>query len=525
VAEPQARKPGLLNYWGWGSGDLLGAGTTAVASTWLLYFYTTFCGLGVDAAAGLLAIPRIFDAFTCPLIGYISDNLRNTWIGRNIGRRKIFLMIAIPLLPSFALMWVSGQNFWYYLVTLLFFELVYNMVLIPWETLAAEMSKDYKEKAKFAGARMICAQSSAILASFLPTLIVNYLGKDSAVTFLINGAVFGGLSSLVVLLVVIFSWERPYTEQEKLIKPQPLNIVAGLMIPINMFRDLFSTLRIRAFRQHLAVYLGGYTSQDIFNAALPFFAATVMMGGIAVIGKLTIVMYTVQLISVMLAIRIVVRIGPAFAYRLAISSFIAACLLYLAMYYFLPPDFGPALKGMETNLLAGLLKGTNPTVLFWMLVPIALAGLGRGALNFIPWSVYNYLPDIDEAVTSQRREGIFAGVMTLVRKLAQAGTIYATGWVMKEGGYVKGGVTQTPEAIHVVVLVLVAGPIVVMLLGLLVALKFRLSAKTHVVLMKEIDRLRNGATTPETPESGAVVEDLTGWKYADLWGRRFKPKV
>jgi len=39
------------------------------------------------------------------------------------------------------------------------------------------------------------------------------------------------------------------------------------------------------------------------------------------------------------------------------------------------------------------------------------------------------------------------------------------------------------------------------------------------VLMDEIDRLRGGATEPATPESGAIVEDLTGWKYSQLWGR------
>ena len=34
--------------------------------------------------------------------------------------------------------------------------------------------------------------------------------------------------------------------------------------------------------------------------------------------------------------------------------------------------------------------------------------------------------DVDEAVTGQRREGIFAGVMTLVRKVAQSGAIILT---------------------------------------------------------------------------------------------------
>ena len=31
--------------------------------------------------------------------------------------------------------------------------------------------------------------------------------------------------------------------------------------------------------------------------------------------------------------------------------------------------------------------------------------------------------------------------------------------------------------------------------------------------------IRNGATEPETAESGRIVEDLTGWPYDQLWGR------
>ena len=52
--------------------------------------------------------------------------------------------------------------------------------------------------------------------------------------------------------------------------------------------------------------------------------------------------------------------------------------------------------------------------------PVVVAGLGRGALNYIPWSVYNYMPDVDEIVTGRRREGAFAGVMTFIRKLMQS---------------------------------------------------------------------------------------------------------
>ncbi|MFT3996360.1 MAG: MFS transporter [Asticcacaulis sp.] len=519
------RKPSWINYWGWGSGDMLGAGAQAVITGWLAYFFTTFCGLSIEETGLILGLPRLLEAITCPLIGYISDNLRHTWIGRKVGRRKLFLMITIPLLPSFALIFMTGHTFYYYLITFIIFEFLYTMFLIPWETLAAEMTKDYKEKAKFAGARMIIAQSSAILASYLPTLIIQHFGgKDSPSTFFIMAAIFGVLFSIVVLIVVFTSWERPYTEEEKLIQPEPLNASAMLMIPVNMFRDLFSTLRIKAFRQHLSIYLGGYLSQDVFNTALPFFVATVLMGATLIISQLMTVMYFAQLISVMIAINVVIRTGPVLAYRVAICFFMAALALYFGFYLLAPAGFSQNLNAVSGNIFESFGQG-NFGLVFWLFVPIVLAGLGRGTLNFVPWSVYNYLPDVDEAVTGQRREGIFAGVMTLVRKFAQSGAIVLTTTLIGMGGYVsppKGStevIQQTPHAIHTLVLVFVGLPTAIMIIGAIISWSFRLNAKSHAVLVHEVERLRAGETEAESPESKEIVESLTGWKYEKLWGR------
>ncbi len=505
------RVPTWRNYWGWGAGDLLGAGAQAVITGWLFYFFTTFCGLTAVESGLILGLPRLLEAISCPLIGYVSDNLRHSRIGRRIGRRRVFLLIVLPLLPCFALVFVTGHTFTYYLLAFIAFELLYTMFLIPWETLAAEMSKDYAEKAKFAGARMIVAQGSAVLASYLPTLLINQFGgKDSAEPFFWMAAIFGGLFSLVVLIVLLASWERPYTEAELRQPVERLSLQEALRIPGRMFRDLASTLRIRAFRQHLSLYLGGYLSQDIFNTAFPIFVATVLMGAVGAtlaISQLMTAMYLAQLLSVMVAIRVVIKVGPLYAYRVAITLFITAALLYGWLYLRQRGGTAPA-----------------PSAL-WLFGPIVLAGLGRGTLNFVPWSVYNYLPDIDEAVTGQRREGIFAGVMTLVRKLAQSVALISTGLLIDLGGYVSPKsrpgevVLQSPEAIHTVVLVLVLGPLLAMLLGLAGAWRFRLNAASHWVLVNEVERLRAGATEAETPASRRIVEELTGWRFEDLWGR------
>lgn len=209
---PAARPVRWFNYLAYGSNDVLGAGSMAVISGWVLIFYTQFCGLEAWEAALIFTVARVLDAIASPVIGHLSDAMGDTPLGRRFGRRRFFILAAIPLLPSFAIMWVAGQSFWYYLVTYVLFELVYAMEIIPYETLAAEMGRDYRTKAKFAGVRILFAQASAILAGFLPGMLIGALGKDSPLTFLYMGILFSALFMVTAGLLYRFSWERPAAE-------------------------------------------------------------------------------------------------------------------------------------------------------------------------------------------------------------------------------------------------------------------------------------------------------------------------
>jgi oligogalacturonide transporter len=54
--------------------------------------------------------------------------------------------------------------------------------------------------------------------------------------------------------------------------------------------------------------------------------------------------------------------------------------------------------------------------------------------------------------------------------------------------------------------------------GMLISTRFRLSRATHDVLMGEIEHLRGGGRDPTSETAREVVQDLTGWEYARLWG-------
>ncbi|WP_035895256.1 MFS transporter, partial [Kluyvera ascorbata] len=208
----RTRKIGLVNYFAYGSGDFLGAGTTALTAAWLLYFYTTFCGLSPIEATFIFATARVLDAVVSPLMGFLTDNFGSTWFGKRFGRRKFFILLGIPCVFSYSFMWIGEMSFWYYLVTYLIFDVVYTMILVPYETLVPEMTDDFKQKTKFSGARIGMAQMSAILASFLPGILLTHFGKDNAVSFFYASLVFSVLCALMLTFVWFFTWERPREE-------------------------------------------------------------------------------------------------------------------------------------------------------------------------------------------------------------------------------------------------------------------------------------------------------------------------
>jgi oligogalacturonide transporter len=311
------------------------------------------------------------------------------------------------------------------------------------------------------------------------------------------GVLFAALFMATAGLLYLFSWERPPAEVAALRAAG-----AGTSRPgagaalVGLYRNLFSTLRIRAFRLHLGMYLGGYISQDVFNAAFTFFVVFALGGSIAVAGSIMASMYVVQLIAVAITIQWASRGSPARAYQLAAFSFAAGVVALLILWG------------------TGARSGSH---LLW--IPIVLAGLGRGALNYIPWATYNYMADVDEIVTGRRREGAFAGVMTFVRKFTQSAAVAGVTAAMSAGGFVSGATVQTPQAVATIAVVLGVGTLAMLTFGVIVSARFRLDARTHAILMEEIERFRRAPHQAPSREARSVAEDLTGWPHETLWGR------
>lgn len=109
-------------------------------------------GLGMDPRlVGIIGfLPRIFDAVSDPLVGYISDNTRSRW-----GRRRPFIFVgAIVAGLVFAAMWQfpDGMSksfyFWFFLAGLITYFLTYTVYATPFVAFGYEMTPDYHERTR-----------------------------------------------------------------------------------------------------------------------------------------------------------------------------------------------------------------------------------------------------------------------------------------------------------------------------------------------------------------------------------------
>ena len=122
--------------------------------------------LGVNPAwlGCAAAITRAWDAFSDPMMGYISDNTRSRW-----GRRKPYILAgAIATAATFAGLWLlpAGLDhkiyFAYFLVMSLLYYTSTTVYCVPYISMGYELSDNYHERTSLMGYRMFFVGISGI---------------------------------------------------------------------------------------------------------------------------------------------------------------------------------------------------------------------------------------------------------------------------------------------------------------------------------------------------------------------------
>ncbi|MBN1531293.1 MAG: MFS transporter [Spirochaetes bacterium] len=436
---------------GFGAGDIFGGGSLVIIGFFYLYFLTDVLLISPVLAGTVFLVSKVWDAVTDPFMGIISDRTR-TRFGR---RRPYFLAGVVLVFLSFTMMWFpvdftqEMHRFAFVLAAYVFFATSYTIVMIPYFSLASELTTDYNERTSLTTFRMIFSMVSSLTCALIPMEIVkSFQGQRAG--YLVMALVFGLVFSLPFLATFFATRERPEFQKE--------------MAPFDLKRSFIEPFRTPTFVNALFMYLFALTAMDILMSIIMYYM-TYYIGRASETNYVLGAMLVTQVLSIPLFALISRRIGKK-------KSYMIACVEWLAV--------------IVMSLLLGPRNPHFAIYLFGVLV-----GVGSGGIYVMVYSIMPDVPDVDELYSGMRREGMFSGIMTFMRKFGSAVGIFIVSYLLAFTGYRK-PVEETVEGVTRLVqqqqsdafilslrLILVVVPAVFILAGLFNALRYRLTPEIH----------------------------------------------
>jgi GPH family glycoside/pentoside/hexuronide:cation symporter len=247
----------------WGLGSLGTIGYLNTVTALVMLYLTTVVRLDPLVAGALVASARVFDAFTDPAMGLLSDRTHTRW-----GRRRPYLLlgavicaIALPTLYAIPLGLPTGDRVLWTAAVLILYSIGFTVFNVPYMTMAVEMTTDSQERVSLMTYRVIFMMVGGFVGNAGAPWVVTVLGNN-ATAYAHMGLLFGVGIFVVMLLVFLCVPDRSVT---------------GRAVAHVGFRE---QLRSAADNRPLMILLGVKVLQFIGIAAnsatLAFFVTAVM---------------------------------------------------------------------------------------------------------------------------------------------------------------------------------------------------------------------------------------------------------
>lgn len=369
-------------------------------------------GLGMNpAVVGLLsALPRLADAFTDPLMGYISDHTRSRW-----GRRRPYIFVgALFSAITFAFLWQLPEGrsenyyFWFFLIGSVIFYLGYTMFATPWVALGYELTPDYHERTRVMAMQNFMGQLAYLIAPwFLWLMNLPYFGG------LVSGA--SALAIVIAISVAILGILPAIFLRERLMEVVTPVPAAGVWSSARDFMHGFKTAISFGpfFKLCVATFLvfNGFMMVASFQSYVIIYY--VFSGDTAEGAKFAGYVGTLSALSTFCVIFLISALSTRIGKRRAFFISIGVSMLgYLLKWFCYSPEY-PLL----------------------LLLPAPLLAFGLGGLFTLMGSMIADVCDMDELRSHERREGMFGSIYWWVVKLGMACALALGGVLLNATGF------------------------------------------------------------------------------------------
>lgn len=393
-----------------------------------MFFLLTAFGMDPFLAGLLGGLPRLFDAITDPIMGFISDNTKSRF-----GRRRPYIFVGAILSGIlFAVLWQLDEensqmyNFWYFLILSLVYLIGNTIFSTPLIGLGYEMTSDYNERTRLMAFSQTMGQIAWMIVPWFWVLIANpNLFENQAVGVRQLSIIVGAVCIVLGVLPAIFckGLDASRMENRKEITFKTL---------FSNLKDLFKGI-VQVSKNAPFMRLCGATFL-VFNgfqmvASFSYFIIVFYMfnGDYAQAGNWPAWFSTVSaFITAFLVIPVISWMANKFGKRNAfIYSTIISIVGYLLKWWGFNPD--------------------NPWLIF---MPLPLMAFGIGGLFTLMMSMTADVCDLDELDNGMpRKEGTFGAIYWWMVKLGQAIALVLGGLVLKLVGFDQNAAMQSAETL------------------------------------------------------------------------------
>ena len=429
----------------------------------------------------LFFLPRVFDAFTDPIMGYISDNTRSKW-----GRRRHYVFIgAIMMGISFVVMWQLYRengvmfNFIFFLLWSFVFYLGLTLFSVPYVAMGYEMSDDFHERTSIMAVAQWIGQWAWVIAPWFWVVMYDPKWFPNADTATRTLAIWVGISCMILAMIPAIFIKSKSTKNDTSLKPLTFKTIGGSLVEIlKSFKEAFL---IKPFRK---LCIATFFIFNAFNtvAGFTFFIVVYYLfnGNSRDAGIWPTLFGSVgALATTFIVIPIVAWMGKKMEKKKAFLICQGISIFGYILFWFL---FVPGKPYM-------------------FLFALPFFSFGIGSLFTLMMSMTADVCDMDELTSGKRREGIFGAIYWWMVKFGFAIAGLLTGLIMSLVGFDASAATQTEGSVTGLRLFFSGIPILGTLVAMWVMWNYDLTEKKA----KEIKEVLASRKTPAKKQSSAYL--------------------
>jgi len=435
-------------------------------------------GLGMNPAVVgmLMALPRLTDALTDPIMGYISDNTRSRF-----GRRRPYIFFgAIFSGIIFAIMWQlrAGNSqtfyFWYFLIASIIFYLAYTVYATPWVALGYELTPDYHERTRLMGVSNWIGQFAWVIAPWFYKIMENDKWFASSVEGARGLAIMVGVFVIAAgVLPAIFCRERfcshSCDDGKKAVK------ISGLWENmVSFLKGFIITLKSRPFLKLCTATFLVFNGFMLVSAFSSYVIIYYIFGGDRDAGATYMGWFgTVSSIATFCVIPLITWVSTKIGKRKAFMLSTSISIVGYAMKWFC----------------------YNPDSPRMLLIPAPFIAFGLGGLFTLMGAMMADVCDIDEVETGERREGMYGSIYWWMVKLGMALAFAISGYLLNATGFkVELAGNQTVRTLYLLRVFDIIVPIITSAIAVFIIFTFRVTEEKAYQVRLKLEKRRGKRT-------------------------------